>query len=95
MVGYIVLSTPKSSEIGMIKTVVVKPIYQGRGIGTALLHQGIKRLKELNFSSIIISDVLYSNNKALELYFRIGFSIIQESKYTFYSLGESLLLSEI
>ncbi|MFX0126040.1 MAG: GNAT family N-acetyltransferase [Candidatus Hodarchaeota archaeon] len=91
MVGLIVLSTPKSSKTGMITFLAVKPEYQARGIGTALLHQGIKRLLEHSYTTIIIHGVFYSNNKALELYLRLGSSVIEDSKYVIYSLSEALI----
>lgn len=95
MVGYITFLTPKSSQTGILKGLAVKPQSQGRGIGTALLHHGIKRLKDLKYQSILLNDVFYSNKKALELYLRLGSSIIPESKLTFYSLSEFLLSSDI
>ena len=91
MVGVIILSTPKQSSIGMIPVVAVKPEYQGRGIGTALIHHGIKRLQEHEYASIILHGVFYSNENALKLYLRLGWTIIEKSKYVFYSLHEKLL----
>lgn len=91
MVGYVGLSTPKSSTTGMISALAVKPEYQACGIGTTLLHQGIKRLLERSYTSIIFKRVFYSNNKALELYLRLGCSLIENSKYIIYSLRESLI----
>ncbi len=62
---------PKSRQ-GSLFILAVDPQYQRKGIGTALIHKGIKYLKGKDCQLIQVSGVFYSNKNALNLYLRLG-----------------------
>jgi len=63
-----------SSTIATIHEMYVKPRHRGRGIGTMLLKEGIKRLKEKGIKQIRLS-VLSGNEKAVRFYEKHGFKV--------------------
>ena len=59
---------------GWFHTVAVLPAYQGRGIGSALLHEAESRLVALGCPKINL-QVLPSNSGVVEFYRNLGFVI--------------------
>ena len=54
----------------------VKAPYRGKGTGTALLSELISRLKEKGYARLSLS--CQKANRALRLYIRSGFSVVQD-----------------
>jgi len=61
--------------------IAIKSEYRGKGIGTQLLKNLIRTLKENDFTAISLS--VDERNNALRLYKQLGFEIIK------YDIGES------
>lgn len=78
-VGVLVLER-KENEI-FIALLEIKPSYQGRGIGTAIVRQIIEEGQSQNLP--IILHVLRSNIRARYLYERLGFAVNEEQKFRY------------
>lgn len=65
-----------SDNLHEIGNICIKPEYQNKGIGTAIL----KEILFENKSKEIVLHV-FKENPAIKLYERIGFEIIKETKY--------------
>ncbi|MFP4401876.1 MAG: GNAT family N-acetyltransferase [Candidatus Nanoarchaeia archaeon] len=84
-VGYISLRIENNvCEIGMS----VHKNYQRRGVGTKLLEYAIQYCKSQNINTILLD--VWSENPAVNLYKKVGFKVIEETK-KFYENGDSLL----
>jgi ribosomal protein S18 acetylase RimI-like enzyme len=70
-IGFI--SSVLSENQGRIPTIAVKPEFQGRGIGKALLSEALLRLKDQEAKQVTLS-VDIKNEKAQKLYSKFGFS---------------------
>lgn len=55
--------------------------YRGQGTGTALLHTLLERLKEDGVNNVMLSAK--RKNRAVDLYRKLGFTIIREDKDTY------------
>jgi len=58
--------------------IAIKAEYRGKGIGTQLLKNLIRKLKENDFTAISMS--VDERNNALRLYKRLGFEIIKHEE---------------
>ncbi len=87
IVGFLLLSYRSNKKAGNLYYLGVDPQYQKKGIGTALLHQGIKYLKDINRQPIFLSGVFYSNQNALNLYLRLGFYKKPHSEFAIYKIN--------
>jgi len=72
-----VISSRISRSVGMIPQIAVLPAHQGRGVGTALIHQSLSRFKASGFRSVCLT-VTRKNRRAFEWYQRLGFKIRKE-----------------
>jgi ribosomal protein S18 acetylase RimI-like enzyme len=66
-----------SRGAGMIPQIAVHPSYQGRGLGNALIHHALEKLKAMGFHSVSLT-VTKKNRRAFDWYQRLGFRIRKE-----------------
>jgi len=67
------------NKIAYLTMLAVNPLSQGKGIGKMLLKYSIDRLKYLEFKKYNL-EVLKTNDKAIQLYTKNGFKILQETE---------------
>ncbi len=73
LIGYISLYLDAENE-GTIVSLCVDPLHRHQGIGTELLQAVINHARNSNFRRLILT-VATSNNAAIRLYNKMGFSI--------------------
>ena len=78
---------------GFILIITVDKSFHGKGVGTALMLDFLKEAKDRKVSSVYL-EVSRSNNRALEFYKKVGFSIygIRER---YYRNGEDAVLMKL
>lgn len=69
--------TGRSGSSGFVQRLSVKPFYQGQGIGTALLQDGLRWLGRHRVRDILVNTHL-DNDPALHLYRAWGFQRLDE-----------------
>lgn len=89
MVGFIAGDIRHSENVAWIATIGVLPEYRGRGIGAMLLEACEARL-QLNTIRLCVR---LSNDSAIRLYKRFGYSIVNQWK-NYYQDGEAALVME-
>ncbi len=67
-----ILCSRTSAFAGMIPQVAIHPAHQGRGLGKALMHHALSRLKTFGMRTVSLT-VTEQNRRACEWYRRIGF----------------------
>ncbi|MEM3556486.1 MAG: ribosomal protein S18-alanine N-acetyltransferase [Conexivisphaerales archaeon] len=72
---------------GHVVSIAVMEDHRNKGLGTALLKESMNKMKEKGCSEIYL-EVRVSNEPALKLYKKLGFSIIRTIAY-YYSDGEN------
>jgi len=96
VVGYIMCRVEDSIMIslpvrrikrGHVVSIAVLPEYRGMGIGTNLLREAIKALKENCHCVDVYLEVRISNHKAIKLYRKLGFTV-SHIKRGYYRDGE-------
>jgi len=87
--GYINRFFPK--KVGHIVSIAVRPEYRRRGIGTKLMKEAIKKLKEVYGVKEVYLEVRVSNEPAIRLYEKLGFKKVRRLKY-YYLDGEDAWL---
>lgn len=93
VLGY-ALAAPSSAELeGWILAVTVRPDVRGRGIGRALTHGVIERLREDGFRKALLT-VHPENTIARELYQDLGFVVVAEDP-EYFGPGEPRLRLEL
>ena len=70
------------ADTGFISQLGVAEEFRGYGIGTALIRHFIERARALGLRKCVL-DVAMTNSKAQALYERLGFRVIQESKWRY------------
>ncbi|PCN50791.1 ribosomal-protein-alanine N-acetyltransferase [Candidatus Geothermarchaeota archaeon ex4572_27] len=84
VVGYIMCRVEESYSLGIpirkvrrghVVSIAVLPEYRKRGIGTSLLKEAIKALKERWGCQDVYLEVRISNTPAINLYKKLGFTI--------------------
>lgn len=84
----IIFSFPiRKVKRGHVVSFAVLPEYRGRGIGSSLLRAAIKALKNIYNCIDVYLEVRISNEKAINLYKKHGFSI-SNIKPRYYKDGE-------
>ncbi|WP_236777323.1 GNAT family N-acetyltransferase [Arthrobacter crystallopoietes] len=68
---------PGLAEIGFVAT---EPAHQGRGVGTALLRH---LLAQPGYREYVLEDIKDTNEPALGLYAKLGFSVYKRRKVRF------------
>jgi len=74
VVGYIVVW--EEGEMLHIANISVHPDYQGRGIGSALMHRAFLRARLQGFSGLTL-EVRATNERAWRWYQRLGFRVVR------------------
>lgn len=88
VVGYIIAR--KVNGKGHIIAIAVDPEYRNQGIGTALMHEIIERLRMRGVRKIWL-EVRKSNKRAIKFYKQLGFKIDGISP-SYYSDGEDAVI---
>ena len=74
--GYMV--TGRNGSAGFIQRLAVDPAYEGQGVATSLLQDGLGWLARRRVTDILVNTHL-DNQRALSLYQRIGFEQLPEN----------------
>ncbi len=102
LIGYIMCKTEYGfsnfKKLGFVKkghvvSVAVIDEYRGKGIGSELVNESLKGVKMRQCGEMYL-EVRCSNNDAVKLYEKLGFSINQRLK-TYYRDGEDAYLMAI
>ncbi len=75
IIGYVVARIERNS-MGHIISIAVDPSWRNRGIGSLLMKEAIKKLKDVG-CSIVFLEVRVSNAPAISLYKKLGFKITE------------------
>lgn len=75
---------------GHIMNLAIEPACRRKGLGSFLLHQGLRYLKELGANAVEL-EVRVDNHTAIRLYEKHGFRI-QERFHNYYGLGQDAYL---
>ena len=75
-VGYMI--TGRHGSAGFIQRLAVSPTHAGQGVATSLLQDGLKWLGKAGVSDILVNTHL-DNQRALDLYHRLGFATLPET----------------
>ncbi len=78
---------PAPGKVGHLVSIAVLREYRGRGIGSALLAETIRVMKEVYRAEAIYLEVRVSNEPAIRLYKKFGFVIRRRIPY-YYRDGE-------
>ncbi len=78
-------------KLGHIVSIAVLPEYRRRGIGTALMVEAMRRLKEIYGASEAYLEVRVSNDAAIRLYEKLGFKKVRRLR-KYYLDGEDAWL---
>ncbi|MCD6323911.1 MAG: ribosomal protein S18-alanine N-acetyltransferase [Desulfurococcales archaeon] len=84
-IGYLSRLLPK--KVGHIVSIAVHPDYRRRGLGTKLMSEAERRLKEVYGVKEIYLEVRVSNEPAIKLYEKLGYEKVRRVKY-YYLDGE-------
>jgi len=76
---------------GHIISIAVEPEYRGIGIGTSLMVQAMKNMKNVYHVDEYYLEVRVTNNPAISLYKKLGFKIVKTLK-SYYLDGEDAYL---
>ncbi|MCE4617254.1 MAG: ribosomal protein S18-alanine N-acetyltransferase [Desulfurococcales archaeon] len=79
---------------GHILSIAVLPEFQGKGIGSRLLAEGLKRMRKLHHVDNVYLEVRVSNIMAINFYKKFGFEIKTVIPH-YYRDGEDAYLMEI
>lgn len=71
----------KENDVYVVGLTLIHPNYQGKKIGTELLNSYIKKAKRENKKIITMA---FKENRACELYQRLGFKIVNEDNTHIY-----------
>ena len=102
VIGYIMCKTEYGfsnfKKLGFVKkghvvSVAVLEQHRGKGIGTMLVNESLKGVKMKQCGEMYL-EVRCSNNDAVKLYERLGFTILQRPK-SYYRDGEDAFLMAI
>jgi len=78
----------KASSRGHIISIAVLPEGRGQGIGSGMMYEIIKKMQIEKLGNKIILEVRVSNDPAIQMYKKLGFSIEKTLK-RYYRDGES------
>ena len=74
-------------RVGHIISIAVREGYRGRGIGTRLLVEAMRRLHDYYGAKEVYLEVRVSNERAIKLYKKLGFRVVQRV-VRYYADGE-------
>jgi ribosomal protein S18 acetylase RimI-like enzyme len=72
-----ILTSRLSRSAAMIPQISILPSYQGKGLGSCLIRQALKRLRETGYQAVRLT-VTVQNRRAFEWYQRLGFRLRRE-----------------
>lgn len=75
-VGFI--SWRKQVEVAYIETIMIVDLYQGKGVGSQLLHIAETEICENNISHVNVVTDAHDNNDVIQFYVKNGFQISGE-----------------
>ncbi len=78
---------------GHVVSIAVMPEYRRRGIGKMLLERGIEAMKEYGAEEVIL-EVRVSNEPAMRLYTKMGFTIVKTIKGYYHDGEDAYLMSK-
>ncbi|MCD6278541.1 MAG: ribosomal protein S18-alanine N-acetyltransferase [Desulfurococcales archaeon] len=78
-------------KLGHVVSIAVHPNYRRRGIGSALMVEVLRRMKDLYNVDEAYLEVRVSNIPAIKLYEKLGFKIVKVIKH-YYADGEDAYL---
>lgn len=78
--GYVI--TGRNGTAGFVQRLAVVPEFEGQGIATSLLLDGLRWLQRRHVREVLV-NTNFDNDRALELYERFGFSLVPESLQVF------------
>jgi len=93
LIGYIILIKDDEHRFNLINF-IIKKRSQGKGYGSLLLNKTLSILKEYSNIKKVILNVKTTNFKAINLYKKFGFKIVEEIK-DYYRRNESAYLMEL
>ena len=77
-------------RMGHVVSIAVLPDYRGRGLGTALMVEGMRRMRKRGLREVYL-EVRVSNSVAIHLYRKLGFVVVRVIK-GYYHDGEDAYL---
>ena len=93
IIGYVILIKDDEHRFNLINF-IIKKSSQGKGYGSLLLNETLSILKEYSNINKVILNVKITNFKAINLYKKFGFKIVEEIK-DYYRRNESAYLMEL
>ncbi len=87
--GFIKRSLPK--KVGHVVSIAILPEYRRRGIGTRLMIEVMRRLKDVYGAKEVYLEVRVSNEPAIKLYEKLGFQKVRRIRF-YYLDGEDAWL---
>ncbi len=78
-------------RLGHIISIAIHPNFRRKGIGTSLMLEALKRLKEIYNAKEVYLEVRVSNYPAINLYEKLGFKKVKVLRY-YYLDGEDAYL---
>jgi ribosomal protein S18 acetylase RimI-like enzyme len=73
------ISGQTGRKAGFTEYIFVRPAWRKRGIAAFLIHQGLVHLREQG-REVAFLEVKASNQRALDLYKRLGYQLVDESR---------------
>lgn len=93
LIGYVILIKDEVYRINLINFLIKKK-YQGKGYGSLLLKNTLSIIKEIPKIHRVILNVKTSNSRAINLYKKFGFKIIERIP-NYYTQNESAYLMQL
>lgn len=85
----------KLTKLGHVVSIAVLPDYRRRGIGTMMMEECIKRLKEYYDVGEVYLEVRVSNISAINLYEKLGFKKVKIIKYYYLDGEDAFVMAKI
>jgi ribosomal protein S18 acetylase RimI-like enzyme len=84
--SYCIAWADEASGVGLFEPVGVRPASAGKGFGRAVIHEGMRRLKDMGMHTALIGTASV-NERALRLYPSCGFELADRSHFYVKQLG--------
>jgi ribosomal-protein-alanine acetyltransferase len=93
IIGFIIVIQDQPERANIINF-LINPQYQNKGYGKTLFQSTLQKIKELNNVKKVILNVQTTNSRAINLYLRFGFKIVEKID-NYYQSKESAYLMEL